>query len=240
MKHALWVLLLCALIPLHGQGISAPWDMSAIMKALVTQAELLVPVLDEMKPADWEAKGAPAAYTAQQQAMRAELGYLLNAARGLERQPDRLTLALETLFRMQALEKTVDSLADAVRRYQNNTLGDRLMSVVIGNSTNRDQLRQYVSDLAAAHEQEFRIVDQEAQRCRAAAQAAPVPRTQTARPAVQTVKPGTIQVQGPAVNAPATAPVKPAGAAGAGPTPASVPAPAPVKPAAAVKPVPVK
>jgi len=53
-----------------------------------------------------------------------------------------------------------------VRRYQNPAVGDLLVSVVSANSANRDQLRQYVTDLAQTKEQEFQIVDGEAQRCR--------------------------------------------------------------------------
>jgi hypothetical protein len=91
---------------------------------------------------------------------------LLAAAQTLRKQPEKLTLALETLFRLQAVESQVNSLVEAVRRYQNPAVGDLLVSVVSANSTNRDQLRQYVTDLAQTKEQEFQIVDGEAQRCR--------------------------------------------------------------------------
>jgi hypothetical protein len=33
-------------------------------------------------------------------------------------------------------------------------------------ATKRDQLRQYITDLATQNEQEFAVVDREAQRCR--------------------------------------------------------------------------
>jgi hypothetical protein len=54
-------------------------------------------------------------------------------------------------------------------------VGDLLIGVLGENSANRDKLRQYVTDLAATQEQEFEIVDKEAQRCRGALgqQAAP-------------------------------------------------------------------
>ena len=169
MKHilALMIVIPLALQPAaRAQGISAPWDISQTLVSLAAQTQRLTPILEQLTPAQWEAKGAPPAYTSQWRNARSEVGYLLTAAQNLRKQPEKLTLALETLFRLQAVESQVNSLVDGVRRYQNPAVGDLLVSVVSANSTNRDQLRQYVTDLAATQEQEFRTVDQEAQRCR--------------------------------------------------------------------------
>ena len=103
-------------------------------------------------------------------------------AQSLRKQPEKLTLALETLFRLQAVESQVNSLVDGVRRYQNPAVGDLLVSVVSANSANRDQLRQYVTDLAQTKEQEFQIVDQEAQRCRGTLMRQPPARPAPAAP----------------------------------------------------------
>lgn len=148
------------------QSFSAPWDVSQTAKALADQVEKLAPVLDELAPADWEAKGAPSVYKDQVQNLRDEARYLARAARTFEKSPDRLPLALETYFRMQSVEGQVGSLMDAVRKYQTQALGDKLQASVVENSTNRDQLRQYISDLATTREQEVKVIDQEAQRCR--------------------------------------------------------------------------
>jgi hypothetical protein len=67
---------------------------------------------------------------------------------------------------MQALETSLNSLVDGVRKYQNPAVGDLLMGVLGENTSNRDKLRQYITDLAANKEQEFQIADKEAQRCR--------------------------------------------------------------------------
>ena len=109
---------------------------------------------------------------------------MLGAAQSLRKQPEKLTLALETLFRLQSVESQVNSLVDGVRRYQNPAVGDLLVSVVSANSANRDQLRQYVTDLAQTKEQEFQIVDTEAQRCRGT-----LTRQPPARPAPAAPKP---------------------------------------------------
>ena len=162
----LFILPLALAVPSCAQGVSAPWDVSQILTSLAEQAQRLMPILDQLTPEKWEAKGAPAAYTAQWRNARSEVGYLLSASESLKKQPEKLTLALETLFRLQAVEAQVNSLTDGVRRYQNPAVGDLLVSVVSGNSANRDQLRQYITDLAHTKEEEFQVVDREAQRCR--------------------------------------------------------------------------
>jgi hypothetical protein len=154
-------------LTVRAQGVSAPWDISQTVGALAAQAERLKPVLDQLTPEQWQSKGAPATYVAQWHAAQDEVGYVLRAADALGKQPDKLSLAFETYFRMQAVEAQINSLVEGVRRYQNPAVGDLMISVMAANSTNRDQLRQYITDLAETKEQEFRIVDQEAQRCRA-------------------------------------------------------------------------
>jgi hypothetical protein len=176
MKYILPLLVPMALaFSAQAQGVSAPWDISQTLVSLSEQTQRLMPILDQLTPQQWEAKGAPTAYTAQWRNARNEVGYLLGAAQSLRKQPEKLTLALETLFRLQAVESQVNSLVDGVRRYQNPAVGDLLVSVVSANSANRDQLRQYVTDLAQTKEQEFKIVDTEAQRCRGSLSARPAP-----------------------------------------------------------------
>lgn len=162
----LFILPLAFAIPTSAQGVSAPWDISQVLTSLEAQAQHLLPILEQLTPEKWEAKGAPAAYTAQWRNARSEVGYLLGVSESLKKQPEKLTFALETLFRLQAVEAQVSSLVDGVRRYQNPAVGDLLISVVSANSANRDQLRQYITDLARTKDEEFQVVDREAQRCR--------------------------------------------------------------------------
>ena len=170
--------LLCAAIPALAvaQGVPAPWDVSQAAKDLSTQAARLTPLLDQLTPEQWQAKGASATYVAQWSAARDEVGYLIGAADNLGKQPEKLTVALETYFRMQAVETQLTSLVEGVRRYQNPAVGDLILSVMAANSSNRDQLRQYISDLAQTREQEFQIADKEAQRCRGVLMRQPPPR----------------------------------------------------------------
>ena len=153
-------------LTVRAQGVSAPWDISQTVTALAAQAERLKPVLEQLTPEQWQSKGAPATYVTQWRAAQDEVGYVLRAADALSKQPEKLSLAFETYFRMQAVEAQINSLVEGVRRYQNPAVGDLMISVMAANSTNRDQLRQYITDLTETKEQEFKIADKEAQRCR--------------------------------------------------------------------------
>jgi len=177
------ILPLTLVLPARAQGVSAPWDISQILTSLAAQSQRLLPILEQLTPEKWEAKGAPAAYTAQWRNVRSEVGYLLGAAESMKKQPEKLTLGLETLFRLQSVEAQVNSLIDGVRRYQNPAVGDLLVSVVSSNSANRDQLRQYISDLAQSKEEEFQVVDREAQRCRGTLMRQPPARPAAPKPA---------------------------------------------------------
>jgi hypothetical protein len=156
-------------------GVSAEWDVSQTLGALSAQSERIKPVLDQLKPQEWVSKGAPEAYVAQWRGAEDELGYIVDSIRILEKQPDRLTLALETYFRLQSIETRINSLVDGVRRYQNPAVGDLLVGVLAENSSNTDKLRQYITDLAANKEQEFQTAAQEAQRCRGVLNRQPAP-----------------------------------------------------------------
>ncbi len=147
-------------------GVSSEWDVRKLLDSLDLEAQHLKPIVDQVKPESWVSKGAPSAYVTQWKTAQAELRYLLSSSEALSRQPEKLTLALDTYFRMQAMESTVGSVVEGVRKYQNPALANLMQSVVGENSANRDRLRQYVQDLAAQKEQEFQVADREAQRCR--------------------------------------------------------------------------
>ena len=176
------VLLALASLAIFAQGqnpgVQAEWDIGKTIDSLSSQAKRLKPVLDQLTPQDWIQKGAPDTYVAQWKAGEAELGYLVDSAKALEKEPERLTLALDTYFRLQGLEMRLGSLAEGVRKYQNPAVADLLVGLVAENSSNRDKLRQYITDLAATKEQEFKIVDQEAQRCRGVLTRQPVKKNQ--------------------------------------------------------------
>jgi hypothetical protein len=166
---SLLVCLLLVPVFLSGQAptVTASWDTARNVAALSAQAARLKPMLEQMTPQQWVAGGAPQTYVTQWQSAQAELEYLAQAADLFGQQPEKLTAALDTYFRLQAVEWRLESLIEAVRRYQNPAVGDLILAELRQNSSHRDGLRQYIMDLAAQKEQEFTVVDQEAQRCRA-------------------------------------------------------------------------
>jgi hypothetical protein len=154
--------------PSSEPGVESEWDARKMIDALNTQSEHLKPIVDQVKPSDWVAKGASQTYLAQWSATQAQLKYLIDAGQAFAREPERLPLGLETYFRMEAVNTTLGSLTEGVRKYQNAALASIMESVIAETSTNRDRLRQYLQDLAKQKEEEYQVVDREAQRCRAA------------------------------------------------------------------------
>lgn len=163
--------------PASDAGVASEWDARKLIDALSTQAQHLKPVIDQVQPSGWVAKGASETYVAQWANTQAQLKYLIASSEAFSRQPERLPLGLDMYFRMESVNATLGSLTEGVRKYQNAALASIMDSVLAENSTNRDRLRQYLQDLAKQKEQEFQVADREAQRCRAALLSQPAPKT---------------------------------------------------------------
>ena len=159
-------------IALFGQtassGVSSDWDVREMLSSLEARARQLGPILDQLKPDDWVRNGAPAQYAGQWSTAKNELNYLVGSAQTLAKDPDKLPSALDTLFRMQAFNSTLGSVIEGTRKYQNPAVADLLQAMADENDHNRDRLKQYLIDLAAAKEHELQVMDAEAQRCRTA------------------------------------------------------------------------
>lgn len=168
MKRFFLYLILSApgLLQAQNGGVSSEWDLRKLLDSLVLQTEHLKSIIGQVKTDGMIANGAPQTYISQWNTAQTELKYLLGSVENLAKQPERLPLALDAYFRMQAMEATLGSVFEGMRKYQNPALADLLQSVVNENSTNRDRLRQYMQDLAVQKEQEFQVADKEAQRCR--------------------------------------------------------------------------
>ena len=158
------------LVSLQGRAQDAPppnWDIRAVLKEISAHAGRLVSLLDQIDPAAWVEKGAPDAYVGQWKSARAQAQALSTEAKALGKDPEKLSEAMKVFFRMQSLEFMMNSLAAGVRRYQNPALGDLLTGVTAENGANRERFQTHIVELAALREQEYQIMDYEAQRCRA-------------------------------------------------------------------------
>jgi hypothetical protein len=163
------MLFLCAGVSsLWAQQVSMQneWDVHKTLAEIALHADRLAPFLDQIRPEDWTGAGAPEAYIVQAKSCRNEVRGVAAAARDLSRNPEKLTGALKLLFRIRTLETMLGSLSEGLRKYQNPPMADMLNAAVAENSANRDRLQLYILELATAKEQEFRVADEEAQRCR--------------------------------------------------------------------------
>jgi hypothetical protein len=140
--------------------------VAKLTAALVDEAKRLQPIVAQADPQHWKDPGAGQNYQAQWKSAQDLIQYFSGTADRLSKQPEQLPLALETYFRMEAMQTTLASLADGIRRHDNPAKADVLELVMTDNSNNRERLKQYLTDLANAKEQEFQVADREAQRCR--------------------------------------------------------------------------
>ena len=152
--------------PTPPAGLESEWSIQKVLAALQADSRRLKPLVDQADPTTWRYSDSNNSYIAQWQTAEKEIAYLNGATENLARQPEKLTLAMEAYFRLQALESTVSSLADGLRTHSNPAVADLLKGALAENSINRERLKQYLMELASQKEQEYQIMDREAQRCR--------------------------------------------------------------------------
>jgi len=146
-------------------GLAPDWEVRKSVAALADHLKPFKAILDQAQPQTWE--GVPTAYMEQAKRINTELDYLTISAQALAAKPDKLSAALTAYFRMQSLDLMMRSYAEGIRRFQNSALAELLLAEVSTVAADRDKLRQYIVDLAVDKEQELRVADEEAQRCRA-------------------------------------------------------------------------
>ncbi|HWE53069.1 MAG TPA: hypothetical protein VG273_24975 [Bryobacteraceae bacterium] len=137
-----------------------------IFNGMSRHAARVEPMLRQLKPAEWVAKGAPDAYVAQLNSALIEVEGIQTDMSALIQHPDRMSDAMKALFRVEAAHRLLGSLMGGVRRYQNPALAELIESVDAEDHGDVERLQQYLLELAGAKEQQFEVVDREAQRCR--------------------------------------------------------------------------
>ncbi len=96
-------------------------------------------------------------------------------AQRFSQKTESLPLGLDFYYRLEALEWTARSLNEGAKKYADPALAGKLSFLLGTNFDNRQRLRDYLRDLAADQEQNFKIADAEAQRCRGMISKEPVP-----------------------------------------------------------------
>lgn len=157
-------------------GLENPWDVQKIIAGLRNDTNQLEPLLRRINPQDWYyKKGAPSTYIVQWQSAQEQMNGVLSAAGLFAQKTESLTLALDTYFRLEALEVAERALGEGVARYDTPATARDLNTLIAHNFASRERIRGYIRDLAATTEENFKIADSEAQRCREMMSKQPVP-----------------------------------------------------------------
>ena len=148
-------------------GLENPWDVRKIIADLQNDTSNLEPLLRQINPQEWyDKKGAPSTYIVQWQSAQQQLSGVLSAAQLFAQKTEGLSLALDTYFRVESLEVAERALLEGVRKYDTPANAGKLDALISHNFTSRERIRGYLRDLASTTEQNFKIADGEAQRCR--------------------------------------------------------------------------
>jgi hypothetical protein len=143
-----------------------PDDAVAIGSRISERSARIEPMLEQLRPNDWIAKGAPDTYLAQWNSTREQFRAIRSDMSALAQHPDHLSESMNTLFRVQSTQQILGSLMGGVRKYQNPALADLIESVAAEASGDIDRLERYLLQLSDEKEQQLTLVDHEAQRCR--------------------------------------------------------------------------
>ena len=157
-------------------GMETPWAIAPVFQELGDHATRLLAELSKINSNAWVEKGAPETYGEQLQSCKVQAQALAGGAKALARNPEQLAPSIELFFRIQALETMLTSLEEAMRKYDTPAAAQSLAALEAEAAPNRDRLQRYIVSLAADREQQLKITDQEAQRCRALL-TAPTPAT---------------------------------------------------------------
>ncbi len=148
-------------------GIENSWDVRPMLQKLSERNQQLAPILNSLKPQQWfDQKGAPTTYILQWQLAQQQVKDVSSTISALMQQTDNLSLGLDLYFRLEALDVTSRSLSEAANKYADRVTAQKLSSQLAQNFADRERFRDYLKDLAASTQQNFKIADAEAQRCR--------------------------------------------------------------------------
>ena len=141
----------------------------------------LMPALDRIDTKAWVAKGASETYEQQLDSSKQQVRAASEEAKALARNPEKLSASLSLMFRLEGIDTMLSSIGEGTRKYQGSQAAQTLAQVYAEGGANRERFRQYIVNLAAEREQQFAVMDQEAQRCRATLMAPPPPPKTTGR-----------------------------------------------------------
>ena len=168
MKHFILLALLNGVLcgSVSAQGLLPVWEVEEMAKTLDQNAGDARKLLEQVRPQEWIQNGASNAYVGQYETLLTELSNLSLSAQNLLRNPQKISVAVDTFLWLDRSWSMLNSIADGVRRYQNAALADLLISVSNRGTGAGEKLKEYMGGLAADREAQLEIAHSEAQRCR--------------------------------------------------------------------------
>ena len=159
----LWSVFAC------GAAAQQPPDpqVLAAFHGIGQHASRLLPMLEQVRAKEWVSQGAPETYALQVERARQQIQAIGTEMNLLAQHPEAMQDCMKALFRVQTFHGALDSLLGGLRRYQNPALADLIQSVAAEDQGDIERLQSYILLLADEKEQEFQVVEHEAQRCRA-------------------------------------------------------------------------
>ncbi len=152
--------------PQQAAGIPTEWEIGVILGEIGAHYGRLLETLNGIDSRVWTQKGASETYAEQLEAAKGQARAIEGAAKTLAPDPEKLAPELELLFRIDGIKRILQSVEEALTRYQSPQDAQRLASEEAENGINGERLRSYVIDLAAQREKQLAMLDREAQRCR--------------------------------------------------------------------------
>ena len=152
-------------------------DVIQILNGISQHLARLQPMLDQVRAKDWIQKGAPETYAVQYTSAEAQIKSIQSELTALAQRTDNLQDGMKELFKLQAFHRSLTSVMEGLRKYQNPALADLVSSVAAEDQTYQDKLQYYLIQLATDKDAQYQLVDKEAQRCRAILSKQPVDST---------------------------------------------------------------
>jgi len=147
-------------------GLEADWDIAPVLREIGEHAGRLTPALDRIDAREWVDRGASETYAEQLQLCKEQARAVADTARELARNPEQLASSIDLFIRLQSLDVMLLSLEEGIRKYQAPAEAQALAALEAQNSASRERFQRYIVNLASTREQELKVMDKEAQRCR--------------------------------------------------------------------------
>lgn len=169
MQHRLAFFAVLYAVLMSGAKAQQPPDpqVLAAFHGIAQHASRLLPMLEQVRAQEWVSLGAPETYVQQVERARQQIQAIGTEMDLLTQHPEAMQDCIKALFRVQTFHGALDSLLGGLRRYQNPALADLVQSVAAEDQGDIERLQAYILQLADEKEQEFQVVEHEAQRCRA-------------------------------------------------------------------------